>query len=144
MNMVSVCPKCLKSTLKGPGTFGNNFHEADVDPSFYARSLNLLQIRMLLGLNPTCGGDRTAHRIIAIDNTGSNILTLFTTDLQQLGKRALTCLGQDEDRHRNYSCVDEQGGVARGRGRIGPVRVDVQVGSVSLEHKAGRLGGMIF
>jgi len=40
---------------------------------------------MLLGLTPRLGGDGTVHGIIAMNDTGSDILTLFTTDLLQLG-----------------------------------------------------------
>jgi hypothetical protein len=34
---------------------------------------------------PIHGGDGTVHRMTVINDTGSNILTLFTIDLQQLG-----------------------------------------------------------
>jgi hypothetical protein len=40
---------------------------------------------MLVRLMPIHGGDGTVHRITVIYDTGSNILTLFTTDLLQLG-----------------------------------------------------------
>ena len=40
---------------------------------------------MLLRLTPEFGGDGTIHGIIAMNDTGSNILTLFDTDLLQLG-----------------------------------------------------------
>lgn len=36
---------------------------------------------------PAYGGDGTVYRIIAMNDTGSNVLSLFTTDLQQLGNR---------------------------------------------------------
>jgi hypothetical protein len=62
------------------------FHEVSISPFSNARSLNFpLQIRMLVRLMPIHGGDGTVHRITVINDTGSNILTLFTTDLQQLG-----------------------------------------------------------
>jgi hypothetical protein len=47
--------------------------------------LNFFQIRMLLRLTPLLGGDGTVHGIIAMNDTGSDILSLFTTDLLQLG-----------------------------------------------------------
>jgi len=40
---------------------------------------------MLLRLIPGFGGDGTVHGIIVLNDTGSDILTLDTTDLQQLG-----------------------------------------------------------
>jgi hypothetical protein len=40
---------------------------------------------MLLRLIPAHGGDGTIYGIIAINDTGSDMLTLFTTDLLQLG-----------------------------------------------------------
>jgi len=40
---------------------------------------------MLLRLIPAYGGDGTTHRITVMNDTGSNILTLFTTDILQLG-----------------------------------------------------------
>lgn len=43
---------------------------------------------MLLRLIPELGGDRTIHGIIALNDTGSNILTLFEDDFPFLGNRA--------------------------------------------------------
>jgi hypothetical protein len=40
---------------------------------------------MLVRLTPQRGGDGTIHRITAINDTGSTILTLFDTDLPLLG-----------------------------------------------------------
>ena len=40
---------------------------------------------MLLRLTPGRGGDGTVHGIIAMNDTGSDMMTLFTTDLQLLG-----------------------------------------------------------
>jgi hypothetical protein len=40
---------------------------------------------MLLRLTPLLGGDGTVHGIITINDTGSEILSLFTTDLLRLG-----------------------------------------------------------
>jgi hypothetical protein len=40
---------------------------------------------MLLRLTPAYGGDGTTHGIITMNDTGSNMLTLFAADLQQLG-----------------------------------------------------------
>ena len=40
---------------------------------------------MLLRLTPAFGGDGTVHGIIALNDTGSDILTLFDTDLPRLG-----------------------------------------------------------
>jgi len=70
----------------GHGPFGTDFHEVSISPFSNARSLNFpLQICMLVRLMPIHGGDGTVHRITVINDTGSNILTLFTTDLRQLG-----------------------------------------------------------
>ena len=44
-----------------------------------------LQIRMLLRLTPAHGGDGTIHGVIAMNDTGSDMLTLFNTDLAVLG-----------------------------------------------------------
>lgn len=43
---------------------------------------------MLLRLIPELGGDRTIHGIIALNDTGSNILTLFDDDFPFLGNTA--------------------------------------------------------
>jgi len=40
---------------------------------------------MLVRLKPQRGGDGTIHGIIAMNDTGSDILTLFDTDLLHLG-----------------------------------------------------------
>jgi len=40
---------------------------------------------MLLRLTPAYGGDGTVHGIIAMNDTGSDVLTLFNTDLALLG-----------------------------------------------------------
>jgi hypothetical protein len=40
---------------------------------------------MLLRLIPGYGGDGTVHGIIVMNDTGSDMLTLFTTDLPRLG-----------------------------------------------------------
>ena len=40
---------------------------------------------MLLRLTPEFGGDGTVHGIIAMNDTGSDMLTLFNTDLLRLG-----------------------------------------------------------
>ena len=40
---------------------------------------------MLLRLTPILGSDGTVHGIIVMNDTGSDLLTLFTTDLPQLG-----------------------------------------------------------
>ena len=40
---------------------------------------------MLVRLTPQQGGDGTVHRIIVINDTGSNLLTLFDTDMSLLG-----------------------------------------------------------
>ncbi len=59
---------------------------------------------MLLRLTPTYGGNRTVHGIIAMNDTGSDILTLFNTDLALLGNvqgytgwRLLTVVGDGDD-----------------------------------------------
>jgi hypothetical protein len=39
---------------------------------------------MLLRLTPGHGGDGTVYGIIAINDTGSDMLTLFNTDLAEL------------------------------------------------------------
>jgi hypothetical protein len=70
----------------GHGPFGTSFHEVSIGFFFLRFGIkNSLQIRMLLRLIPAYGGDGTVHRIIAMNDTGSNVLSLFTTDLQQLG-----------------------------------------------------------
>jgi hypothetical protein len=70
----------------GHGPFGVNFHEVSIGLFSNARSLNFfLQIRMLLRLMPQFGGDGTVHGIIAMNDTGSDALTLFDTDLPLLG-----------------------------------------------------------
>jgi hypothetical protein len=43
------------------------------------------QLRMLLRLMPQRGGDGTVHGIIAMNDTGSDVLTLFDTDMPHLG-----------------------------------------------------------
>jgi len=68
----------------GHGTFGADFHEVSI-LLLNDRDLNFLQIRMLLRLTPAFGGDGTVTGIIALNDTGSNILSLFTTDLPLLG-----------------------------------------------------------
>jgi hypothetical protein len=40
---------------------------------------------MLLRLIPELGGDGTIYGIILLNDTGSDIMTLLTTDLPQLG-----------------------------------------------------------
>ena len=40
---------------------------------------------MLLRLTPAFGGDGTVYGIIAVNDTGSDVLTNFNTDLPQLG-----------------------------------------------------------
>jgi hypothetical protein len=40
---------------------------------------------MLLRLTPLLGGDGTVHGIITMNDTGSDILSVFTTDLPRLG-----------------------------------------------------------
>ena len=40
---------------------------------------------MLLRLTPLFGGNGTTHGIIAMNDTGSDVLTLFNADLLQLG-----------------------------------------------------------
>ncbi|KAI9775756.1 MAG: hypothetical protein M1839_000884 [Geoglossum umbratile] len=55
--------------LYGHGAFGPNGHE----------------LRMLVRLIPELGGDGTIHGIIAMNDTGSDILTLFDTDMACLG-----------------------------------------------------------
>jgi hypothetical protein len=42
---------------------------------------------MLIRLIPAYGGDGTVYHIIVMNDTGSNTLKLFTTDLQRLGNR---------------------------------------------------------
>src|ERR1700734_3134068 len=42
---------------------------------------------MLLRLTPRRGGDGTVHGIIAMNDAGSDILTLFDTDMPRLGNR---------------------------------------------------------
>lgn len=42
---------------------------------------------MLLRLIPNRGGDGTVHGIIAMNDTGSDVLSLFYSDLQYLGNR---------------------------------------------------------
>ena len=46
---------------------------------------NFLQIRMLLRLIPALGGDGTTYGITVMNDTGSDMLTLVTTDFQLLG-----------------------------------------------------------
>ncbi|KAI9768354.1 MAG: hypothetical protein M1840_004962 [Geoglossum simile] len=53
----------------GHGPFGPPYHE----------------LRMLLRLTPQRGGDGTVHGIIAMNDTGSGLLSLFDTDMQHLG-----------------------------------------------------------
>ena len=54
---------------------------------------------MLVRLTPALGGDGTVHGIIAMNDTGSDLLTLFNTDLALLGniqgdsRRVLACPG---------------------------------------------------
>jgi hypothetical protein len=56
-----------------------------IDP-FNTRYLQfLLQIRMLVRLTPALGGDGTIHHITVLNDTGSGIMTLLSTDLLQLG-----------------------------------------------------------
>ncbi|KIN00500.1 hypothetical protein OIDMADRAFT_19556 [Oidiodendron maius Zn] len=43
---------------------------------------------MLLRLTPELGGDGTEYGIIAMNDTGSDILSLFTTDIPNLGNNA--------------------------------------------------------
>jgi hypothetical protein len=40
---------------------------------------------MLVRLTPELGGDGTIHRITVLNDTGSGIMTLLSTDLSQLG-----------------------------------------------------------
>src|SRR6266536_2294030 len=40
---------------------------------------------MLLRLMPHLGGDRTVYGIVAMNDTGSDVLSLFHSDLQHLG-----------------------------------------------------------
>jgi hypothetical protein len=57
-------------------------------PTFNARYLQfLLQIRMLVRLTPELGGDGTIRRITVLNDTGSGIMTLLSTDLSQPGNR---------------------------------------------------------
>ncbi|KAI9864845.1 MAG: hypothetical protein M1813_002615 [Trichoglossum hirsutum] len=53
----------------GHGPFGPNNHE----------------IRMLLRLTPGLGGDGTVWGVIAMNDTGSDVLTIFDVDMQHLG-----------------------------------------------------------
>ncbi|KAI9768493.1 MAG: hypothetical protein M1840_004903 [Geoglossum simile] len=55
--------------LYSHGPFGPNGHE----------------LRMLARLIPELGGDGTIHGLIALNDTGSDILTLFDTDMACLG-----------------------------------------------------------
>jgi len=48
---------------------------------------------MLLRLTPTLGGDGTVYGIIAMNDTGSDALSLFTTDLPHLGGNIQGYLG---------------------------------------------------
>ena len=48
---------------------------------------------MLLRLTPELGGDGTVRGIIALNDTGSDILTLFDTDLPFLGGNIEQYLG---------------------------------------------------
>src|SRR5271163_4247257 len=53
-------------------------------PNFNTKNF-FFQLRMLVRLKPQRGGDGTIHGIIAMNDTGSDILTLFDTDLLHLG-----------------------------------------------------------
>jgi hypothetical protein len=67
------------------GPFGVNFHEVSISFLNSQYLHFLLQIRMLLRLIPERGGDGTVYGIIVMNDTGSDILTLFTIDLPRLG-----------------------------------------------------------
>jgi hypothetical protein len=70
----------------GHGPFGINFHEALVSLKNSAHYLIfLLQNRMLLRLIPGHGCDGMVYCIIAMNDTSSDMLTLFNTDLAVLG-----------------------------------------------------------
>jgi hypothetical protein len=63
---------------------------------------------MLLRLTPALGGDGTVCGIIAMNDTGSDILSLFTTDLPHLGGNIQGYLGW----HGQTSITDANGGIA--------------------------------
>jgi hypothetical protein len=62
---------------------------------------------MLLRLTPAFGGDGTTCGIIAMNDTGSDILSLFTTDLPYLGGNIQGYLGW----HGQTSITDANGGI---------------------------------
>jgi hypothetical protein len=80
-----ICHQYAEKHAYGHGSFGANFHEASISLFINARDLNFLQIRMILRLTPALGGDGTVCGIIAMNDTGSDILSLFTSDLPYLG-----------------------------------------------------------
>jgi hypothetical protein len=87
------CHQLAEKHAYGHGPFGANFHEVSIGFSIFfpftkkraQSSCFILQIRMLLRLTPALGGDGTVLGIIAMNDTGSEILTLFDTDLPLLG-----------------------------------------------------------
>jgi hypothetical protein len=72
------------SAARNNGLFGVNFHEASIDLLNVQYLQFVLQIRVLLKLIPGRGGDGTVDGIIAMNDTGSDMLMLFTTDLTRL------------------------------------------------------------
>jgi hypothetical protein len=62
---------------------------------------------MLLRLTPTLGGDGTVYGIIAMNGTGSHILSLFTIDLPHLGGNIQGYLGW----HEQIGIIDANGGM---------------------------------
>jgi hypothetical protein len=77
--------QCAQKQAYGHGPVGVNFHEVSIGLSNAQYLQFLLQIRMLLRLIPTLGGDGTVCGTIVMNDTGSDMLTLVTTDFLRLG-----------------------------------------------------------
>ena len=75
------CHQLAQKHAYGLGPFGVSFHGVSVSLLNSRYLYFLLQICMLLRLIPERGGNGTVYGIIIINNTGSDILMLFTTDL---------------------------------------------------------------
>jgi hypothetical protein len=69
------------------GSLGPSYREVRIRPFLSARQLNFVcfQIRMLLRLPLQRGGDGTTCGITVMNTTGSDILSLFDTDMQHVG-----------------------------------------------------------
>ncbi|KAI9767226.1 MAG: hypothetical protein M1840_005826 [Geoglossum simile] len=78
-----------EESFKGPGwAWGEGSHHQYAQKFSYGHGpfgLYNHKLRMLLRLMPEFGGDGTVFGIIAMNDTGSTILTLFDVDLLHLG-----------------------------------------------------------